>query len=195
MDITTLAAARTYTDNKVDEIVGSGAAGVVIDPTLSKVGYAADAKITGDKFTLLENYVTPEMYGANGDGEKDDTNAISKALKSGKPVLLCNEYAISKPIEGSASYIYGINTKIKLLNSVDRIFTLNSNTHISGIEFDCNKYSVQTCILLSNINNVEVKDIYIHDVYNYQNNIGTTLISVTGCSMVNIDNIRVENCY
>lgn len=58
MDITTLAAAKSYTNNKVEEIINGGDASVV-DPTLSLSGASADAKITGDKFALLENYITP----------------------------------------------------------------------------------------------------------------------------------------
>jgi hypothetical protein len=75
MDITTLAAAKTYTNNKVEEIIKGGDASVV-DPTLSLSGAAADAKITGDRFALLENYITPQMFGAKADGKTDDTQAI-----------------------------------------------------------------------------------------------------------------------
>lgn len=75
MDIATLAAAKTYTNNKVEEIINGGDASVV-DPTLSLSGAAADAKVTGDRLDLLENYVTPQMFGAKADGVTDDTAAI-----------------------------------------------------------------------------------------------------------------------
>lgn len=36
----------------------------------------------------LNVYVTPEMFGAKGDGITDDTKSFAKALSSGKPILL-----------------------------------------------------------------------------------------------------------
>ena len=64
MDITTLAAAKTYTNNKLKEIINGGDASIV-DPTLSLSGAAADAKITGDKIkelnTKLDNIELPDV--------------------------------------------------------------------------------------------------------------------------------------
>lgn len=51
MDITTLAAAKKYTD---DKLISSGNSGAVVDNTLTISGAAADAKAVGDKFTSLE---------------------------------------------------------------------------------------------------------------------------------------------
>ena len=44
------------------------------------------------------NYVTPEMYGAIGDGKHDDSAAIQAAIDSNKPVVLSNTYKISSTI-------------------------------------------------------------------------------------------------
>ena len=52
MDITTLAAAKKYTD---DKLISSGNGGAVIDNTLTTGGAAADAKVVGEKFKQLEN--------------------------------------------------------------------------------------------------------------------------------------------
>lgn len=75
MDITTLAAAKSYTNDKIQEIINGGDVSVV-DPTLSLSGAAADAKATGDKLALLSTYITPQMFGAIADGIADDTAAI-----------------------------------------------------------------------------------------------------------------------
>ena len=39
-----------------------------------------------NSFEALWNYVTPQMYGAAGDGVTDDTEAVQAALDSGKNV-------------------------------------------------------------------------------------------------------------
>lgn len=53
---------------------------------------AIDARVDG--------FVTPEMFGAKGDGVADDTNAIQSAFDSGKIIFIPNgTYAISQPIE------------------------------------------------------------------------------------------------
>ena len=43
-----------------------------------------------------ENSVTPEMFGAVGDGVADDTAAVLNALKTGQPVFLCNRYRVTE---------------------------------------------------------------------------------------------------
>lgn len=101
MDITTLAAAKTYTNNKVEEII-NGVDASVVDPTLSLSGAAADAKITGDRLDLLSNYVTPQMFGAKADGVTDDTAAIQAMFNNvagvGKVYFPHGSYLTTAPI-------------------------------------------------------------------------------------------------
>lgn len=50
--------------------------------------------------TSIQAYVTPEMYGAVGDGRTDDYQAVQKAIDSGETVLLPADkvYYVSHPI-------------------------------------------------------------------------------------------------
>lgn len=82
-------------------------------------GSLTDAKFSAElKLKALKDYVTPQMYGAKGDGIADDTDAIQAAIDSGKYVLLpYGTYLISRTIEintglqGSLSFV-GMGSEI-----------------------------------------------------------------------------------
>ena len=58
--------------------------------------------VGGDKDTteiIDTDYVTPQMFGAKADGYTDDTEAVQKAIDSGKSVYFpFGDYLVSKPI-------------------------------------------------------------------------------------------------
>jgi hypothetical protein len=66
-----------------------------------------DGSLTEKKFTdelkhrTIKDYVTPEMYGAKGDGKADDTEAIKAALESRKTVVGFGTYKIK-----STQYVF-----------------------------------------------------------------------------------------
>lgn len=89
----------------------------------------------------IENvYVTPEEFGAMGDGQTDDSTAFNtcfaKASETGKYVLLSNKtYVINSTLNDITSVnIIGINASIKLLRDI--VFTHSIvNCNIKGINF------------------------------------------------------------
>lgn len=89
----------------------------------------------------IENvYITPENFGAVGDGNTDDSTAFNtcfaKAMETGKYVLLSNKtYVINSPLNVITSVnIIGINASIKLLRDI--VFTYSMiNCNIKGINF------------------------------------------------------------
>lgn len=88
----------------------------------------------------IENvYVTPEEFGAIGDGTTDDSSAfnacIAKAVETGKYVLLSNKiYLISKALNKIANVnIIGINASIKVNNN--KLTNDTDNCFFKGITF------------------------------------------------------------
>ena len=66
-------------------------------------------------------FVTPQMYGAKGDGVTDDSDAIQQAIDSGFPVKVPRgHYLLTKPI-----YIRGMNVSV---TSVSENLEFNSDT-------------------------------------------------------------------
>ena len=74
-----------------DLISGGGGGSVTIDTTLTKTGQAADAKVTGDKITALENrptftkmaaQVDSTATGTDVDTLKTDFNSLLSKLKT-----------------------------------------------------------------------------------------------------------------
>lgn len=73
---------------------------------------------------LLSNYVTPEMFGAIGDGIRDDTQALKDAAASGKALLLTGIYAVTDTIDFTETTIMLDNSSIKALSALQYVVTL-----------------------------------------------------------------------
>lgn len=56
------------------------------------------------------NYVTPEMFGAVGDGVTDDTDAVQNAINTKNPVYCKNTYNVFNIHLNDNSYLYGGGT-------------------------------------------------------------------------------------
>lgn len=104
----------------------------------------ADGSLTESKFSnalklqAIKDYVTPEMFGATGDGVTDDTVAINDAIDTGKTVLFSNK----------TYYMAGSVTK----NNVNDIILLGLNATIYCESSD----SAKSCIAF-----VDSSDIYV----------------------------------
>ena len=83
-------------------------------------------------------YVTPEMYGAEGDGIQDDFNAFTQAIATGKPILLTQKYYVSASITFTQSVYSYTNAEIVH----DAIVTFSGDgTLVSGVIFNGNSSS------------------------------------------------------
>lgn len=162
-----------------------------------------EAKFTDElKLKTVKDYVTPEMFGAKGDGSTDDTLALSSALNSGKPVFLANKvYCISNRIIGSANIIKGDGATIKLTAdfSAYNALQFSDNLIFSGVIFDANGNNVNGFIMINAENNanpvdVELSDIIIDGVQDNNSSTLTSLLNIYYCRNVSVNNIYITNC-
>lgn len=131
-------------------------------------GAITEAKLSAAlKLKVLKDYVTPEMYGAVGDGITDDTTAVSDAFNSGKIVICNNTYLIS-----------GI--------------TINGPVNIFGGKFVCDNSNPAYLINVKS-DNVRISDASF-DCSNNANGIGVNMGLTTICSNVIISNCKIINC-
>ncbi len=96
-------------------------------------------EVASDKFVrdCVIDYVTPEMFGAYGDGEHDDYEAIKTAMGTGRKVVFTanKKYYVSKTLlmGGKPVYLDGNNCTI-LSGATTRVFSVSVANHSHGIE-------------------------------------------------------------
>lgn len=105
---------------------------------------------------ITKPYVTPEMFGAWGDGTHDDTTSIQTAIDKCKNVAFSGKtYAVTSPIviSSSGTYVYGCGSNLKQT-------TAGENTlEISGTE-------------QSRIDDVTIQDISLSGDYVWNGTVG-----------------------
>ena len=84
-------------------------------------GSLAAAKFTDElKLQTIKDYVTPQMYGAKGDGETDDTNAIRAAIAGAAAVFVPKgRYIVSSTIAIPANKTLRLEGDIESLGGKD----------------------------------------------------------------------------
>ena len=146
---------------------------------------------------LAEKYVTPEMFGAKGDGITDDTQAIQQALDTGKEVKFSNKTycVLNLVINKSVRLIGDTGATIKRLPIA---FADYDNGNLS----DWSKRDVTNLLGTGQVNSISqvVDDVYIENIIfdgNRDNLVGytwTTSGTWHNLFMVNINKFTIKNC-
>lgn len=94
-------------------------------------------------------YVTPEDFGAVGDGVTDDSAAINAAIASDKPVLFMHNYAVGSPIEIThpcSDYVNGNGFTLFALPTLDDYVVKINNLYgaLVNIIIDCGLHTSVT---------------------------------------------------
>ena len=190
---------------------------IVDDNTLVDDGGSIHALTNGLFAVLLNNeYVTPEMYGAYGDGVHDDSTAIQKAINSGKVVefapktYICYSLTVDRPtvLHGNGATLkrpeldiapYNLTVaEMKWIRTAD----ITENCIITNMVFDNNCFTMwqpsdgyaqeQSCSLLVR-NTAKVIELVI-DKCEFKNSAGDGLHIVDNVN-ANITNCRSIDCF
>lgn len=103
------------------------AGGLAMGGSLELANYGAGALAsTSTGLVIGAGFVTPEMFGAAGNGTTDDTTAVNSALSSGKAVYLPGKYLITSaltitPSQGLRVFGNGQSSQIILSGATTRI--------------------------------------------------------------------------
>ena len=178
-----------------------------IETDLTKI-FDESITIEGD-WSIKEAY--PEWFGAVGDGEKDDSQALQKALSNFRTVKLNQRYRCSdnlfitddySEVIGSGTILFTKSLRLRANNCdhiVFRDFTVRSLSGYSGVGVACGSDKTYTSI--SPNKKVHYSDILIDHITvdNYssgyrESEYGEHSIFVKGGDAASIENITISNC-
>lgn len=156
-------------------------------------------------FANAESYVTPEMFGAIGDGINDDSDCLEKCSSYSNPILLQNEYLISRIVVLHNSIFGDGLGKIILPNVQDAYLYVGlTNAIIDGISFESNSKNGYTLYLAQSNNTVSncvfynsgvairsIAGVNIHHCYLH--NVTTGIYVSSTNEYIDINNIKIEN--
>ena len=145
-------------------------------------------------------HVTPEMFGAIGDGVADDTEALKLAMSNRGRVSLNGRYRITERIMCKCAEIEGNNsTLIADLTATENEDVIRfvdvPNVKITNLIIDGNNGNMRYGICVLNAENVALDNINIFDVRDMNSATISNIIALYDCVNVNANGINVHDCF
>lgn len=128
--------------------------------------------VSGSSITAVPNYVTPEMYGAVGNGSTNDATALQNAINSGKKVV----GDLSKSYLTASTLTLTTNVTLENLN-------LKVTSNIAVVSIEGNYNTLTNCSITGTTS-------LGHGAANY----GISIIGNAGLTSYRVGN-KVQGCY
>lgn len=133
-----------------------------------------DESLTKEKFTVelklhaIKDYVTPQMFGAKGDGETNDKNAIQNAINALK--------------DGGVLFFPESNTPYKVSGNI----SINGKSHITIMNANLNCNDTESCFNIQNSSDVTFENCVFMG--------GIQTIRLFTCDTITVNNCTFKEC-
>lgn len=173
---------------------------------MASIQEAVNAWADEHETEVVNNYVTPQMYGAVGDGISDDTTALQSTINSGKPIFIPDgTYVVSQPLICQSVCMMELskNATIKAktgttlscllgLRNDGNAYSLAENEYICGGIFDGN--GCCDAVIGINYTRGKIENCIIQGVKHYGIHIGHNLQSEgVGSGSLRVIDVIVQN--
>ena len=155
-----------------------------------------DHSLTANKLVLNAlGFVTPEMFGAVGDGVTDDSAAFTAAFAYDHVRLETKVYVVNASIPCTAKIVDGGGATLKYtreyrINNLIEMQTL-TDVEISDLTIDGGGYAARGIMFANALNSAAIRRCEIKNLDNTDANINTLAIGFAN----DVDTVYVEGCY